>query len=1414
MNQKDKLYFEVLSKQCREAWTIFKNPMYRGALEIAQNLYKDKAHFVYELLQNADDQGATRARFILSRDFLIFVHNALRHFTITNPETHEVDQKEGRLGDINSIVSIAFSAKQGRKDNNVRIGKFGIGFKSVFQYTTRPEIYDDGVRFFIEDYILPELIEHDHPQRKPGETLFLFPFNKDNLSVAFDEILSTLKRLADVKPLLFLNSLSQIDWIAEESNGRYSLITSGVFGSGLDLRYETIKGEEKTEDHYWKFERAIKDGSDLKAAVVYHVNDEKHRIDDNYSGHLYCYLPTADKCPIPAILHAPFLLSNNRESIEVDNVHNTRMIELLSVILSESLEKICQIGEAEENPWIDDNITSFINTQDVIDLFGTSASLDLRKLSESVIAAIRKGRMLWCQQRKSYLNVSEGVLLDAEYLPELYPSEILSELFDENYGWVLTALKTRHKNDAKIAKELGLERMTNQRILSKITGSFLANRDESWLLSWYPKLLEVEKQWEDLRYKEIILAADGTFKAPFIKGQADSNIHMPEEDESHINDAKNISFVAPFLLQNEGCKNFFRGIGLTKVSLLTMAESVYLPQALDESKDIVSRLKSIAAFAKIYNESLGEKDRNALESRSICPILKDGSLTFCILDKVKIHNKINDFFFEGNPEIVFFEISYLVQQHLCSKEINEITKMVRNSKKTSGPTIQESILSISAANINRIPQGAQRPAYYNQQNLDYESFVEYSIEGLEYFINRNAIKDPSKASEILLAKIDAIDSRGGCRYESVNRNREYSLKVEPLFFANLREASWINCASKELRKILGLPVEEIRSDELGRIGELLSSSGVVSSEQVDRLIDYLREKNVLKGFQLEKEIQEQKERLETIRPFTLDWLNEILSLRKKYVEANKKDDIEILINRLKSAIESIKFDHDADLRSILSENIEVLFGPPGTGKTTYIAQRVNKELNNNHDAQVLILTPTHHSSDVVAMKIKNAGCDVLRAVNTTSLSNEELVEQIISQGLEVTNSCNEEGANIIACTVHYFSDPLTYIHDHPWDMVIIDEASMVTLDYVLLALIKGRENNSKCRFLIAGDPLQLPAITNLDPFILEKADLDEFNFFSFIGLKEFSDDVSKLCEPVRDKIKITLLHKQYRSVKSLALLTGRFAYNDQIEPQRDDCCNMDIPKGALPIFQQPLSFVRFPITEHHWNVSAPTPYITDLEKLRGSNYNIYSALIVVEFLRHLFAKYREEGNHTGLKVGIITPYVGQKLLLKEIIEKDGLSRDWGLEVEVNTVHQFQGDEFDVVMLVLNPPNGNMNPANGIMINKFYLMNVATSRAKDCLVVLYPDDSCKAPQNFWHINKNSDKENLENIATQIFGKSVESMTYHSSQLEELMFGEKDYLQKNCKIEYRKDVNMHHDDSAIRYYFYIGSDTVDIITSSDS
>ena len=148
------------------------------------------------------------------------------------------------------------------------------------------------------------------------------------------------------------------------------------------------------------------------------------------------------------------------------------------------------------------------------------------------------------------------------------------------------------------------------------------------------------------------------------------------------------------------------------------------------------------------------------------------------------------------------------------------------------------------------------------------------------------------------------------------------------------------------------------------------------------------------------------------------------------------------------------------------------------------------------------------------------------------------------------------------------------------------------------------------------------------------------------------------------------------------------------------------------------------------------PDIIDLDKLKGSNFNIYSALLVVESLQHLFNLYQgksaEDCGLKELKVGIITPYVGQKQLIAKLADQLKLARPTWISVDVNTVHQFQGDEFDIVVLVLNPPNKSMKPADKILINKFYLMNVATSRAKDCLVVLYPDKTCKE-ENFLFVN---------------------------------------------------------------------------------
>ena len=48
---------------------------YSGIREIVEELYPDRAHFLYELLQNAEDAGATESSFDLRPEYLAFQHN-------------------------------------------------------------------------------------------------------------------------------------------------------------------------------------------------------------------------------------------------------------------------------------------------------------------------------------------------------------------------------------------------------------------------------------------------------------------------------------------------------------------------------------------------------------------------------------------------------------------------------------------------------------------------------------------------------------------------------------------------------------------------------------------------------------------------------------------------------------------------------------------------------------------------------------------------------------------------------------------------------------------------------------------------------------------------------------------------------------------------------------------------------------------------------------------------------------------------------------------------------------------------------------------------------------------------------------------------------------------------------------------
>ena len=322
MNKQEKQFFDDLSKRRKiGAEYVLNDFAYSGVKESVVEKYSDQAHFIYELLQNADDAKATSARFELFADKLIFAHNGTRRFSVSDPSTEKTDQKKGELGDINAICAIGGSNK--KEGNN--IGKFGIGFKSVFQYTSTPYIYDPNIFFKIENFIVPYFLENDYEGREKEETLFVFPFNHDKLDPqsSYEDIDEKLHSL--IYPLLFLTNLKSISFKISDYEGKYEKIikeTHHFENITAELIETTSIGTENPDDDpydtLWLF--SCENENKHRYSIGYFVDKNGNLIPKTQSA--FCFFPTKETTNLNFIIHAPFLLTDSRETIRAGEEYN------------------------------------------------------------------------------------------------------------------------------------------------------------------------------------------------------------------------------------------------------------------------------------------------------------------------------------------------------------------------------------------------------------------------------------------------------------------------------------------------------------------------------------------------------------------------------------------------------------------------------------------------------------------------------------------------------------------------------------------------------------------------------------------------------------------------------------------------------------------------------------------------------------------------------------------------------------------------------------------------------------------------------------------------------------------------------------------------------------------------------------
>lgn len=586
LTKEQKQLFDELHRSRKEDIKVLNKKQFRGIWNSVIEKYPESAHFVYELLQNADDAEATEVYFIVNKHEMIFKHNGAKHFDVT-PED------DVRVGDINSITGIGDSSKS---DNENKIGKFGVGFKAVFQYTNTPEIYDDYFKFKIENYIVPTLLPHDHPDRKEGETLFLFPFK--NGEESYSDIVQRLERLQN--PILFLRNLKNIKWRIDSEEGRKGKVHT--YSKKLIERQDF-------EDDSWLEIYRIKDGSEITSiflfsenimvnsekkefpiSVGYYYDEEQGKLITDRTQNIFCYFPTRETFKTCFISHAPFLLTDNRQNLKPNNEYNRSLIEFLAELAAKAILRLRDYGKQKRHLLIDENLTS------IIPQYKKNYFHSLDELFEEPIhnafTGIINSEAIFLSRNGKYLKKSDSYIGTPRELVSLLSKKQLRTLlkpynvdFDD---FDIDFLKSELAQSIKKREDRffeGIKEFHSIQLGYRIDEDFINEQEFKWVIKLYNFLrLYAVNLWKlsdpnktsDLsklifRKAPIIKTHKGEWVEPFIDFVT-PNVYLPIKKE----ESSGYNFVSKEFIENESAKKFFDELGLKEPNTLDYIKSIIL----------------------------------------------------------------------------------------------------------------------------------------------------------------------------------------------------------------------------------------------------------------------------------------------------------------------------------------------------------------------------------------------------------------------------------------------------------------------------------------------------------------------------------------------------------------------------------------------------------------------------------------------------------------------------------------------------------------------------------------------------------------------------------------------------------------------------------------------------------------------
>lgn len=320
---------------------------------LSDQLYAQDHHFLFELIQNADDN--------------LYSENTTPSLTIELQKIHLENFKGFGLivsnnedGFTEENISAICNTAHSTKKNMDSIGEKGIGFKSVFRVTDTPYIFSNNYYFKLPKvapdhvgYITPFLVEKpSFLKTNENNTILILPLNRDDFQ--FEDLSRKLKEL-NSDCLLFLRKLRKLDITIHELNGEVSCIKLTRVDNGFFRTIAVNNQSGLTEKkEYYVFSQFYKNTGGVSHQKRQNIGENEVEIaikinQDKQSGtygSLFTYLPVWENTGLPFHINSDFLLTASREDLLVDldwnkwirgQITETYINSILSILHSDKI---------------------------------------------------------------------------------------------------------------------------------------------------------------------------------------------------------------------------------------------------------------------------------------------------------------------------------------------------------------------------------------------------------------------------------------------------------------------------------------------------------------------------------------------------------------------------------------------------------------------------------------------------------------------------------------------------------------------------------------------------------------------------------------------------------------------------------------------------------------------------------------------------------------------------------------------------------------------------------------------------------------------------------------------------------------------------------------------------------------------